>query len=1252
MTQTDAALGEDAQTAFLAGGGELGALMRAHDWAATPLGAPATWPRSLKTVVRIMLTSRQPIWIGWGPRLLYLYNDPYKSIIGGKHPWALGRPTSTVWREIWDDIQPLLDSAMSGDGTFVESQLLIMERNGYPEETYYTFSYSPIPGDDGRPAGIICANSDETRRVIGERQLALLREMAAHSADAKTVGEAVARCLAAMRTNPSDLAFAKVFLRQPGETGLLLADAADAAGDGASPPAFDPLGEPWNAGQVLRDGLPGVVDLPPGAAWPGGRWKVPARQAMVLPIAPSGEVGPEGVLVVGLNPYRLPGGPYQDFLVLVAQQVSAAVANARAYERERQRAEELAELDRAKTLFFSNVSHEFRTPLTLMLGPLADLLGSAELPPAVHERLALVERNARRLSKLVNTLLEFSRIEAGRHQSRRRPVDLAQVTTDLASVFRSAMERAGLDYVVDCPPLPEPVYVDLDQWEQVVLNLLSNALKFTLQGRVSVRLRAEAGGALLEVEDTGVGVPADQVGRLFERFHRVHGTQGRTHEGSGIGLALVQELVRLHGGSVGVTSTLGAGTRFTVRLPFGKAHVDPRELDTDAPGQPALPRQAQAYVQEALRWLPEDPQAPAPAVAEADTVLLGERYRSTWGARVLVADDNADMRQYLQRLLQPYFEVEAAGDGAQALDAARARPPALVLSDVMMPRLDGFGLLAALRGDARLRSLPVILVSARAGEEARMEGLRAGADDYLVKPFSSRELLVRVAAAIELDRVRRSGEEQLKIFLAKANMFTWDIDIATSKATLSDNAAAVLGARPQDLAQGFAAVHPQDEERHRRLVGRTLESRGHYTDEIRIVRADDGQVRWLEVRGRVVCDPGGAPTRLSGISFDITERKAMEQALREQDRLKDEFLAMLAHELRNPMAPIRSAVELIDLLQPADERVRRAVGIVDRQVQQLSRMVDDLLDVSRINRGRIELDRQPVDLSAVVSAAVEAAEPAIRQRRHELSVRSGLPIIVFGDAARLQQCLVNLLANAAKYTDPGGRIEIELAQDEAGAVVRVADNGAGIAPDLLPHVFELFVQSDRTLDRSLGGLGIGLSVVKRLVEMHGGAVGARSDGVGRGATFEIRLPLADTALLERDAKPEPPAAPCKVLVVDDNRDAAESLALVLEACGHAVRVAFGSEEALAVAPAWRPDLVLLDIGLPGMDGYEVARRLRAEPALSEAELVALTGYGQPSDRQRAREAGFSHHLVKPAPLEEIQRLLRRPSRPAPLPGAA
>ena len=484
----------DFDTSFMAGGGELGELMRAHDWAGTPLGEPSGWPRSLKTVVRIMLTSRQPIWIGWGPQLTYLYNDAYQSIIGGRHPWALGQPTATVWREIWNDIAPLLETAMDGDGIFVESQLLIMERNGYPEETYYTFSYSPVPGDDGIPAGIICANSDETLRVVGERQLALLRELALRAADARTVADAVQRCTQALQTNRKDVLFAAVLLRAHGEAAFSLAGAT--GGDVQwldAVRALDVRGEPWHANEVLRSQQPVVVDaLPAGIAWPQGDWKEPAAKAMVLPIRSSGDAGQEGVLIVGLNPYRLPRDHYADFLRLVVQQLSSAIGNAEAYEMQERKAEEMARLDRAKTQFFSNISHEFRTPLTLMMGPLQDALGHAQLPPSARSRLRMVERNTLRLSKLVNALLEFSRIEAGRATSSFRPVDLAALTGELASSFRSAMESAGLAFRVACPELPAPVYVDRDHWERIVLNLLSNALKYTLQGSVSVR--GECGG--------------------------------------------------------------------------------------------------------------------------------------------------------------------------------------------------------------------------------------------------------------------------------------------------------------------------------------------------------------------------------------------------------------------------------------------------------------------------------------------------------------------------------------------------------------------------------------------------------------------------------------------------------------------------------------------------------------------------------------------------------------------------------------
>ncbi len=1233
----------DFDTSFMAGGGELGELMRAHDWATSPLGEPAVWPRSLKTVVRIMLTSRQPIWIGWGPELIYLYNDAYQSIIGGRHPWALGQPAAQVWHEIWPEIGPLLKTAMTGDGIFAESQLLIMERNGYPEETYYTFSYSPIAGDDGVPAGIICANSDETLRVVGERQLNLLHELAARAADARTVSDAVQRCTEALETNRKDVLFAAVLLREHGRSAFSLAGTAGGGGswlDVVS--ALDVRGEPWRADEVLRSQRPWVVDaLPAGVAWPRGDWREAAAKALVLPIRPSGDVGQEGVLIVGLNPYRLPRDHYTDFLGLVAQQLAAAIGNAEAYEMQRRKAEELARLDRAKTQFFSNISHEFRTPLTLMTGPLRDALDHAQLPPSARQQLQMVERNTLRLSKLVNALLEFSRIEAGRVTSVFRPTDLAALTGELASSFRSAMDAAGLAYRVACAPLPAPVYVDRDHWERILLNLLSNALKYTLQGSVSVRVSADAGGAVVEVEDTGIGVATDELPRLFERFHRVEGVQARTHEGSGIGLALVQELMRLHHGSIEVDSQLGRGTRFTLRLPFGHAHLPAEQVRQEQAETPAA-SQAASYVQEALRWLPQ-PQA----TDEAPTGSLagiGERYRATLGARIVIADDNADMRQYLRSLLTPYFRVEEVADGEQALAAVRRERPALLLSDVMMPRLDGFGLLAALRADDALHTLPAILLSARAGEEARIEGLGAGADDYLIKPFTARELLARVAALIELDLARRSGEQQLHLFLAHARMFTWEIDLPTRKLRVSDNAVDVLGASPRHLEEGFSVVHPDDVDAIRNSVDEAARGRGGFTLEQRIVRPDNGEVRWLEIRAQTLCNEAGEAVRLSGISFDMTERKRMEQALRESDRRKDEFLAMLAHELRNPLAPIRTAAELMLRTTPPEAPQRRAVEIVDRQVQQMTRMVDDLLDVSRITHGRIELERQPVDLAAVVGAAVEAVGPALQERGHQLQVLAGVPLTVLGDAARLQQCLVNLLSNAAKYTDPGGRIRVELLREGEQAVMRVQDSGVGIAPDMLPVIFDLFVQSVRTLDRAQGGLGIGLSVVRRLVEMHGGRVSACSAGTGEGSSFEIRLPLLHRSPV---AAPAPVAAadvPRRVLLIDDNEDAAESLAMMLRADGHEVRTGFGPQDALTLAADWQPDVVLLDIGLPGMDGYEVARRLRA--AGTSARLVALTGYGQPEDMQRSAEAGFDDHLVKPVGLAALARAIHPSGRNA------
>jgi PAS domain S-box-containing protein len=453
-----------------------------------------------------------------------------------------------------------------------------------------------------------------------------------------------------------------------------------------------------------------------------------------------------------------------------------------AREEERQRAESLAELDRAKTLFFSNISHEFRTPLTLILGPLAEALATldedneTEHPLSIHlrEQLQIAHRNGLRLLKLVNTLLDFSRIEADRLQAHYEPTDLSTYTAELASVFRSTIESAGLQLMINCPPLPEPIYIDREMWEKIILNLLSNAFKFTFAGSILVSLKYQTNQVELTISDTGTGIPAQDLPHLFERFYQVKGAQGRSYEGSGIGLALVQELVQRLGGSITVTSELNQGTSFRITLPTGQAHLPTVDNRLSSP-QSFTTNGIENYIAEAARWLPETEVNPpnldlelkegvlqsGSFAAECLHPLLTNTEQSP--AKVLIVDDNADMRNYLSRLLHQQYQIEAVNDGLAALNSITQQQPDLILSDVMMPRMDGLQLLQSLRKNDQTKEIPIILLSARAGEDAQVEGLAAGADDYLTKPFSAQELLARVNANLQLTRMRREVATQAQM---------------------------------------------------------------------------------------------------------------------------------------------------------------------------------------------------------------------------------------------------------------------------------------------------------------------------------------------------------------------------------------------------------------------------------------------------------------------------------------------------------
>jgi signal transduction histidine kinase/PAS domain-containing protein len=733
--------------------GEMGHRIAEFSWQQTPLGSSERWPRSLHSIIRILLGSRYPMILLWGPDLVQLYNDAYIGLIGAKHPDALGRPIRDTQAESWDAIGPMIREVMStGIPNWVPAQQLPLMRAGYLEESYFSLSYSAVDDDDGVIRGMLCVCSEVTEQIVSARRMKLLRELAA-AGEAKSWQATCEHLGLIIGEHALDVPFAALYTRASDGDALELCSSANIGPGHAFPPRVElgngshPL---WPFARVAAGETVLVEDVHRHIDCRGGPFRDTVRAAYLMPLGSADPGASLGLLVAAVSPARGLDDSYRTFYELLGGQVSMLLRNTHAFEQERKRVEALAEIDRVKTAFFSNVSHEFRTPLTLILGPLENALAGPARSLGGDD-LETVHRNALRLLRLVNSLLDFSRIEAGRLGARFEPTDVAILTAGLAGSFQSLLESSGLKLVVDCPPLPEPVYVDRSHWEKIVLNLLSNAFKFTFEGEIAVSLRADGDRVELAVRDTGIGISAEEQSHIFERFHRIEGTPGRSFEGSGIGLALVQELTKQHQGSLRVESVPGKGSTFLVSIPLGKKHLA-EDCITAASPLVAGRSAATPYLLDASHWN----EGPLAAGAEHSAGPAGaEPSPPASRARVLIADDNADMREYLIRLLAPRWRVHAVPDGQAALEAALVEPPDLVLSDVMMPRMDGVALLRALRADPRTSTIPVVLLSARAGEEAIIGGLETGANDYLVKPFSARELISRVGTHLEMARIRR-----------------------------------------------------------------------------------------------------------------------------------------------------------------------------------------------------------------------------------------------------------------------------------------------------------------------------------------------------------------------------------------------------------------------------------------------------------------------------------------------------------------
>jgi len=1072
------------------GDSEIAQRLRQFDWSTSELGTPDTWPEALRTAVAICITSRFPMHVWWGPDLKLFYNDAYIKLLGlKKHPSVLAQSGRTAWPEVWDRIRPMIDRVFShGEANWSEDTPMSIVRELPKEEVFVTFSFSPIYGASGSVEGLFCACTETTAKVVGARRLETLRKLS--TSQARTLEETCQTIANVLGENREDVPCVALYLFDRTSWHLAARVRFDEgeAGFGATLP------------DACR-GLDELTELPVELG--PRRWPEPITRVVAVPVRGTRDTL-IGMLICGVSPRRPLDASYETFFKLAASHVGSALTHARAKEDERRRLDALAELDRAKTQFFSNISHEFRTPLTLMLAPLEDLLArSDDLTAGLREPLEMIQRNAVRLQKLVNNLLDFSTLEAGRAQMMYEPVLLSTLTADVASAFRSTIEHAGLRFDVECEPLADAVYVDLHAWEKIVLNLISNAYKHTFEGGITVSLKRAGDHVQLAVRDTGVGIAGTSIPHLFERFHRVEGQRSRSHEGSGIGLALVHDLVRLHGGAISADSAPGVGSTFSVMIPLGHAHL-PAEQTRHASSTPRDPKSSDAFVSEAMTWSPGS--------------ILEERSEETDRPHVLLVEDNPDMRAYVTKLLEPDCIVDAVDNGLTALDIIRRSPPDLVLTDVMMPGIDGLDLVREIRANPVTQHMPTIVLSARADEQARVDGLAAGADDVIVKPFSGRELRARVQTQLEL---------------------------ATARLQVGNARAA--------------------------------------------------------------------------------------------SRAKDDFLALFGHELRNPLSAVFTSLQVLQRRAPSPE-----VELMDRAIRHLTRLVDDLLDLSRLHRGRIPLHRRQMELAQIVDLALERLAPQIAGRQTQVFVsvaRSGL--LLDCDPERIAQVLANVLSNAAKYSEPGSKVTV--AAERSGDRIRlvVRDQGAGIEPSRLASVFDAFQ------DRSHGaGLGLGLAIARNLVELHGGAIQLASNGIGCGTECVIELP-AD--VLQTGSSPEPTEKRerKRVLLVEDNHDTAIALQRALESLGYKVALAHNGPVALTVARSFQPDVALVDIGLPVMDGWELANRLRQLHVPSRTlHVVAVTARDQDADKQRSTEAGFAEHLVKPIDLDRLQRVVENLPDPA------
>ncbi len=1115
---------------FLAGGGEMGKMIRAIDWALTPVGPVEQWPQSLRTSISIMLNARFPMYIAWGNEFTQFYNDGYRPILGStKHPQAMGLSTRITFAEIWHIIGPMFEGVMEGKAVGFEDFMLPLDRHGFTEECYFIFSYSPIKQEDGQTGGVLVTVTETTQRVLSERRLNTLSELGEKASQANNIEDAFRNTLAILNLNRHDIQFCLFYMFDKstkefvfeGATGIDLA--ASKVDEIAT---FIQGCDPSTLEKISVSALNTNLTFSQDQVWP----EVPEAFSVVRLERQDLEY-PFGLLLLGISP-RLPyDDNYKKFFKLIADHSTTGLSNANAFEEERKRIQALNEIDQAKTTFFSNISHEFRTPLTLMLGPLENLLNHGSGLSKDHiESIEATHRNGMRLLRLVNTLLDFSRIEAGRASARYQNVDLCAFTTDLASGFRSVIESAGLKLQIECKDIADETYVDREMWEKIVLNLLSNAFKYTLKGVITVRLFQDNNRAILEVEDTGVGIPEEELPRMFERFHRIRNTAARTFEGTGIGLSLVRELVNLHHGTIDVSSVHGKGTRFVVAIPLGKDHLQSMDVShtTDTRYESML---SEIYLSEAKTLT---------FSKNANTYVPVEDEKRS---KVLIVDDNPDMREYIAKLLDSLYEVRLAANGKVAWDLLQAYAPDVILSDIMMPEMDGIELLKEVKKSSKTSKIPVILLSARAGEEARIEGYDMGADDYLIKPFAAKELVARVKAQIKIADARKNAEWQLAnafnlapvatsiltgrdLIVTQANELMLELWGKTSDEVMNRPLFAGI---PEAAGQGFEQILDNVFVNGERFV--TTEHvawlKRESTIEKKILnfvyeplREVDGSISGIIVVANDVTALANAKKLAQDNAEELerivqsrtSELKASNDQLRKTNSELEQFAYVSSHDLQEPLRKIQTFTELVSINLDRKDVARKYLDKIDTSASRMGVLIKGVLSYSRLSQSAEHTD---VDLNTVLGNVLDDYELLIAQKKGRVNFEK-LPVIQ-GIELQIFQLFSNLINNSLKFSEHAPVIDISakevapedprlqtLDPDRKFVEISFRDNGIGFDPKYADKIFTLFQRLNNRQDYE--GTGIGLALCKKIVDNHGGVITVESTA-GEGSTFRVLLPI-------------------------------------------------------------------------------------------------------------------------------------------------